>query len=139
MEGEGRGVQGGVIEISPPIQKNAPHGRHKISESQTAIFNGIQSTINQDRSDNRKTVQTFISGRINNNKKQQIGFWGPGGGPLDPDRDLVTIPGSFSSRAETATRLRPKMIFRVVWKKEVLKDARAMPRTMTCKSHEQVN
>ena len=46
--------------------------------------------------------------------KQKNAFGGPGGGPLDPDRDLVTIPGCFRSRAEMATRFRPKMIFRGV-------------------------
>ena len=46
--------------------------------------------------------------------QKKIGLGGPGGGPLDPDRDLVTIPGGGRSRAETATKFRPKMIFRVV-------------------------
>ena len=50
----------------------------------------------------------FILDRIK--KQKHIGFGGLGSGPLDPDRDLVTFPGGFRCRAETATRFRPKAI-----------------------------
>ena len=49
--------------------------------------------------------------RISNTNKQKIGFGGPGGGPLHPGRDLVTILGGFRSTAEMATRFRPKNDF----------------------------
>ena len=43
-----------------------------------------------------------------------MGFEGPGGGPLDPDRDLVTVPGGFRSRpTERLTKnANPKYTFR---------------------------
>ena len=38
-------------------------------------------------------------------------FGGPGGGPLDPDRKMMQIPGGFVSVAPTVTPFRPKRIF----------------------------
>ena len=38
-------------------------------------------------------------------------FGGPGGGPLDPDRKMMQIPGGFASIALTATPFRPRHIF----------------------------
>ena len=67
-----------------------------------------------------KKSSNFILDRISK-KTEKIGFGGPGGGPLDPDRDLVPIPGGFRSGAPTATRIKPKIVFRTITKNKVLK------------------
>ena len=58
-----------------------------------------------------KQKANFILDRLNKTKN---GFGFPGGGRLDPDRDLVKIPGGCRFKAPMAIRFRPKMIFRVV-------------------------